>query len=134
MPAVGMMIEHASCSPVCPFVARVKGADYFRYAIEIRNIALRKAGKMTLNVRATDIKTALRTESKLKAIQLFSAPELESFEKWTTPIVNLGFPPKLVHATALKVLQNQPSLNESDKRSRCFWKKSNFAIRRNTHR
>ena len=60
MPAVDMMIEHASCSPVCPFISKVKGVDYFKHAIEIRNIALKKAGKPALNVRAMDVKYALK--------------------------------------------------------------------------
>ena len=72
MPAVDMMIEHASCSPVCKFVARVKGPDYFKYAIEIRNIALKKAGKPALNVKATDVKTALRSWLEFLAFDLFS--------------------------------------------------------------
>ncbi|XP_063712312.1 baculoviral IAP repeat-containing protein 7-A-like isoform X2 [Symsagittifera roscoffensis] len=114
MPAVDMMIEHASCSPVCPFISKVKGVDYFKHAIEIRNIALKKAGKPALNVRAMDVKYALKAEYGKSGL---GQGDWESFEHFTTELVNLGFPPKVVQKTvAKKMLKVNNQSSESNER------------------
>ncbi len=112
--AIDMMIEHASCSPACSFIKRVKGNDYFKYAIEIRNIALKKAGKPALNVKATDARQSLRRKSRtcnllwffcssffseetlVPTLQFVPSVELDNFERMTSSLIDLSFPPLMV--------------------------------------
>ena len=64
-----------------------------------------------------DNERCVSAESKIDTIIFLTAAQLDAFEKWTTPIVSLGFPPKLVHSTAARILQKHPNLSSEIERS-----------------
>ncbi len=59
---VDMFIEHASNSPACPFVDRIKGSTYYKDAIDVKNAALSKARKPLLAITVPDLITTLKGE------------------------------------------------------------------------